>query len=149
MLEAFQSADEMRLETLSAYLKLFLIDCNTSCTIVPVSNPQNIEVGRTMVRTFKNLVEKHFSEWHQVKDYASELNVTPGYLNEVIKTSIGQSAKEYIQNRLVLEARRLSLFTNRSFKEIGFGLGFNDPSHFSKFFKSSTGRSLQEFKNRV
>jgi AraC-like DNA-binding protein len=149
MLEAFQSAEEMRFETLSAYLKLFLIDCNTSCTILPISNPQNIEVGRTMVRTFKNLVEKHFSEWHQVKDYASELNVTPGYLNEVIKTSIGQSAKEYIQNRLVLEARRLSLFTNRSFKEIGFGLGFNDPSHFSKFFKSSTGRSLQEFKNRV
>jgi AraC family transcriptional regulator, transcriptional activator of pobA len=149
MMEAFQSGNEMRFETLGAYLKLFLIECNTSCTIMPVGNPQNIEVGRTIVRNFKNLVESHFSEWHQVKDYASALNVTPGYLNEVIKTSIGQSAKEYIQNRLVLEARRLSLFTSQSFKEIGFGLGFNDPSHFSKFFKSSTGRSLQEFKNKV
>jgi AraC family transcriptional regulator, transcriptional activator of pobA len=149
MLGAFQSQEEMRFEMVGAYLKLFLIECNTSCTIRPAGNPQNLEVGRTMTRKFKDLVDNHYSEWHQVKDYASELNVTPGYLNEVIKTSIGQSAKEYIQNRLVLEARRLSLFTNQSFKEIGFGLGFNDPSHFSKFFKSSTGRSLQEFKNRA
>jgi AraC-like DNA-binding protein len=149
MLKAFQSPDEMRYETVGAYLKLFLIECNTSCTIRPAVNPQNLEVGRTLVRKFKDLVDTHFSGWHQVKDYASELNVTPGYLNEVIKTSIGQSAKEYIQNRLVLEAQRLSLFTSQSFKEIGFGLGFNDPSHFSKFFKSSTGRSLQEFKNRI
>jgi AraC-like DNA-binding protein len=149
MLRAFQSSEEMRFETVGAYLKLFLIECNTSCTIRPTGNPQNLEVGRTLVRQFKDLVDNHFSEWHQVKDYASELNVTPGYLNEVIKTSIGQSAKEYIQNRLVLEARRLSLFTSQSFKEIGFELGFNDPSHFSKFFKSSTGRSLQEFKSRV
>jgi AraC-like DNA-binding protein len=148
MLEAFRSTEEMRYETIGAYLKLFLIECNKTCTIRPEGNPQNFEVGRTLVRRFKDLVDNHFSEWHQVKDYASELNVTPGYLNEVIKTSIGQSAKEYIQNRLVLEARRLSLFTSRSFKEIGFELGFNDPSHFSKFFKSSTGRSLQEFKNR-
>jgi AraC family transcriptional activator of pobA len=128
---------------------LFLIACNTSCTIRPAGNPQNLEVGRTLVRKFKDLVDNHYSEWHQVKDYASGLNVTPGYLNEVIKTSVGQSAKEYIQNRLVLEARRLSLFTSQSFKEIGFGLGFNDPSHFSKFFKSSTGSSLLEFKNKV
>jgi AraC family transcriptional activator of pobA len=146
MFEAFHSSHEMRYETMGAYLKLFLIECNTHCSLKPETNPQNIEVGRTLVRNFKNLVERHFREWHQVKDYASDLNVTPSYLNEVIKTSIGQSAKEYIQNRLVLEARRLSLFTSQSFKEIGFGLGFNDPSHFSKFFKSSTGRSLQEFK---
>ena len=149
MLEAFQSSEEMRYETVGAYLKLFLIECNTSCIIRPAGNPQNLEVGRTLVRKFKDLVDDHFSEWHQVKDYASELNVTPGYLNEVIRGTIGQSAKEYIQNRLVLEARRLSLFTTQSFKKIGFGLGFNDPSHFSKFYKSSTGRSLQEFKNRV
>jgi len=148
MLEAFQSSGEMRYETMGAYLKLFLIECNSNCTIRPESNPQNIEVGRTLIRQFKDLVDNRFTEWHQVKDYASELNVTPGYLNEVIKTSIGQSAKDYIQNRLVLEAQRLSLFTSQSIKEIGFDLGFNDPAHFSKFFKSYTGRSLQEFKNR-
>jgi AraC family transcriptional regulator, transcriptional activator of pobA len=149
MHEAFTTAAEMWPETVGAYLKLFLIECNSHCSLRPNDNPQNLEVGRTLVRKFKELVDRHFAEWHQVKDYALKLNVTPNYLNEVIRTSIGQSAKDYIQNRLVVEARRLSLFTDRSVKEIGFELGFSDPSHFSKFFKLNTGHSIQELKSQV
>lgn len=146
MLEAFQSQAEMKYETIGAYLKLFLIECNVSCTLYPEANPQSAEVGRYLVRNFKDRVEKNFHLWHQVQNYAEALNVTPSYLNEVIRTAIGQSAKEYIQNRLVLEAKRMSLFTNRSIKEIGYTLGFADPSHFSKFYKNYTGKSLQDFK---
>jgi AraC family transcriptional regulator, transcriptional activator of pobA len=147
MIEAFHSTSEMRYESIGAYLKLFLIECNTHCSLHPETNPQSAEVGRSIVRNFKNLVDIHFSEWHQVQDYAGTLNVTPSYLNEVIKTAIGQSAKDYIQNRLILEARRMSLFTVQSIKEIGYTLGFDDPSHFSKFYKSYTGQSLLEFKS--
>jgi AraC family transcriptional regulator, transcriptional activator of pobA len=146
MLEAFHSSLEMRYDAIGAYLKLFLIECNSGCSLYPEANPQNAEVGRSLVRSFKNLVETHFRNWHQVQDYADALNVTPGYLNEVIRSAISQSAKEYIQSRITLEAKRMSLFTNQSFKEIGYALGFGDPSHFSKFYKSHTGQSLQEFK---
>jgi AraC family transcriptional regulator, transcriptional activator of pobA len=143
---AFESSDEMKYETIGAYLKLFLIQCNGLCSLFPDNNTQSIEVGRTLVQRFKTLVEQRFSEWHQVQDYAKELNVSPGYLNEVISSSIHKPAKEYIQNRLILETKRLSLFTGKSVKEIGYELGFNDPSHFSKFFKTFTGNSLQEFR---
>lgn len=146
MLQSFQDTSEMKYEVIGAYLKLFLIECNTHCSLFPESNPQSIEVGRSLVRNFKDLVEKHAKDWHQVKDYANALNVTPGYLNDVIKSSINQSAKDYIQTRLILEAKRMVVFTNKSSKEIGFELGFEDPSHFSKFYKSQTGVSLQEFK---
>jgi AraC family transcriptional regulator, transcriptional activator of pobA len=149
MLTAFNSTDEMRYETMGAYLKLFLIECNGHCSLFPGSNTQTMEVGRTLVRQFKNLVEKHYQTWHQVKEYAEALNVSPNYLNEVIKSSIQISAKDYIQNRLMLEAKRMTLFTRKSMKEIGFDLGFDDPSHFSKFFKSNTGQSLQEFKEML
>jgi AraC family transcriptional regulator, transcriptional activator of pobA len=149
MLRAFNSTDEMRHETMGAYLKLFLIECNGHCSLFPGSNTQTMEVGRTLVRQFKILVEKHYQTWHQVKEYAEALNVSPNYLNEVIKSSIQISAKDYIQNRLMLEAKRMTLFTHKSMKEIGFDLGFEDPSHFSKFFKSNTGQSLQEFKEML
>jgi AraC family transcriptional regulator, transcriptional activator of pobA len=99
------------------------------------------------VKNFKELVESHFHEWHQVQDYASALSVTPGYLNDVIRESLPLSAKEYIQSRLILEAKRISLYTKKSGKEIGYDLGFEDPSHFSKFFKLQTGQSLAEFKS--
>ena len=147
MFTAFQTSGGMQLDTIGAWLKLFLIECNMHCSLHPDPNPQSAEVGRMLVRSFKEAVEKHYQQWHQVKEYADELNVSPNYLNEVIKTAIGQSAKDYIQNRLILEARRLRLFTHQSNKEIGFSLGFEDPSHFSKFYKNHTGQSLQEFIN--
>ncbi|MFN8206918.1 MAG: AraC family transcriptional regulator [Bacteroidales bacterium] len=146
MLDAFHSDNRMRIETIGAYLKLFLIECNTHCSLKPSGNTQKIEVEKSMVKNFKELVDSHFHEWHQVKDYASALNVTPGYLNDVIREGLQLSAKEYIQSRLILEAKRISLYTKKSGKEIGYDLGFEDPSHFSKFFKLQTGQSLAEFK---
>jgi AraC family transcriptional regulator, transcriptional activator of pobA len=149
MKTAFLSDDEMRYDTIGAYLKLFLITCNGHCSLFPMTNPQNLEVGRGIIRNFKALVEEHFNEWHQVQEYARELNVSPNYLNEVIKSGMNMSAKDYIQQRVTLEAKRLVAFTSKSVKEIGFHLGFEDPSHFSKFFKSHTGLSLQSFKETL
>lgn len=146
MIEPFSTRTDMFLEIAGAYLKLFLIECNGHCTLSPGSNLQSIEVTKLLVKNFKDLVERQYSTSHQVKDYAESLNVTPNYLNEVIKTSVNIPAKEYIQNRLILEAKRMAVFTEKSAKEIGFDLGFDDPSHFSKFFKTNAGQSLQTFR---
>ena len=147
--EAFQSNDDLRYDVIGAYLKLFLIECNGHCSLFPTTNTQNIEVGKTLVKNFKDIVEKNYMKWHQVKDYADALNVSPNYLNEVIKSTINISAKDYIQNRLVLEAKRMVIFTKKSGKEIGYELGFDDPSHFSKFFKSNSNQSILDFKRSV
>ncbi|MCX6287984.1 MAG: helix-turn-helix transcriptional regulator [Bacteroidetes bacterium] len=146
MSDAYASGQEMKYETIGAYLKLFLIECNSHCNLFPDTNTQRLEVGKSMVQRFKNLVETHFNQWHQVKDYAGALHVSPNYLNEVIKSNIGTSAKDFIQNRILLEAKRTAVFTGKSSKEIAFELGFDDPSHFSKFFKSGSGQSVLEFK---
>ena len=146
MYKAFESSDVLKFETIGAYLKLLLIECNGLCTLPSDTNTQSIEVGRSLVQRFKKLVEQHFTEWHQVQDYANELNITPGYLNEVISSAIHEPAKGYIRNRLILETKRLSVFTNKSIKEIGYDLGFDDPSHFSKFFKTFTRNSILEFR---
>jgi AraC-like DNA-binding protein len=149
MQSSFEAKNDMYMETIGAYLKLFLIECNGHCSLLPGSNTQSIEVGKTLVKKFKAIVEEHFTEWHQVKYYAGALFVTPNYLNEVIRTAIDVSAKDYIQNRLILEAKRMIVFTGKSSKEIGYDLGFDDPSHFSKFFKTNTGHSLQEFRESI
>lgn len=146
MKEACQSEQELRFEAIGAYLKLFLIECNGHCSLVPEVNSQSLEVGKALVQRFKNLVETRYRQWHQVRDYAGGLNVSPNYLNEVIKSNIGISAKDYILNRILLEAKRMVVFTAGSIKETAYDLGFEDPSHFSKFFKSGTGQSVPEFR---
>jgi AraC family transcriptional regulator, transcriptional activator of pobA len=149
MNEAFLSSDEFAMESIGAYLKLFLIECNGHCSLHSNTNTQSVEVEKSLVKNFKALVEKNHFQWHQVKDYADKLNVTPNYLNEVIKSAINISAKDFIQNRLVIEAKRMVVFTEKSSKEIGYNLGFEDPSHFSKFFKSQSGQSLLDFKRSI
>jgi AraC family transcriptional activator of pobA len=131
--EIYNSTENFTEEKFSAYLKLFLIDA-----FELKSNKQIESIGEMppeIVSRFKVLVEQKYMEWHKVSEYADKLTISANYLNEIIKKNTGRTAKEHIQNRLVAEAKRLSFFTQLSAKEIGFKLGFNDPSHFAKFSK--------------
>ena len=87
-----------------------------------------------LLRTFTCLIEEHFSAERSVSFYASQLHVHPNHLNAVIKSRTGITAKESIQNRVVLEAKYLLHNTNLSVKEISAKIGFEDPNYFTTFF---------------
>jgi AraC-like DNA-binding protein len=129
---------------IGALMKLFLIYCNQICHIDPETGSD--QQRTQLVLNFKTLVEQRKHETHKVKDYADELFITPKHLNAVIKSALGYTAKEYIQDRVITEAKRMLLHTSYTMKEIGFHLGFNDPVHFSSFFRKCTGISPSEFK---
>jgi AraC family transcriptional regulator, transcriptional activator of pobA len=145
----FDGSDALKSETIGAWLKLFLIECNKLVAVNASLNPQALQSGRAILFDFKQLVEKKFTQWHKVSDYASHLSISPDYLNNVIKSNIGNTAKEFIQNRIVIEAKRLGLVTSLSSKEIAFSLGFDDPAHFSKFFKNATGTAFSDFRSEL
>ncbi|MEL6537137.1 MAG: AraC family transcriptional regulator [Bacteroidota bacterium] len=105
--------------------------------------------GSRLAGEFKGLVEHHYREWHKVAEYADALAVTPGHLSETIKAETHRSAKQIIQDRLLLEARRLARFTHYSVKETAHALGFDDPSHFAKVFKKVTGTSYLDFRQEM
>ncbi len=144
--QAFGGESPFKFDMIASYLKLFLIESNTFATAPQSNNPQTIQAGRLLVQEFKGLLESRFKEWHKVSDYASQLNITPDYLNNVIKSSVGKSAKEMILTRIVVEAKRLGLHTDLSSKEIAYQLGFDDPAHFSKLFRNETGEPFSAFR---
>jgi AraC-like DNA-binding protein len=84
-----------------------------------------------------------------VADYARAQHLSSNYLNEVIKSETGSSAKDWIQQRLLLEAKRLAQYSDLPAKEIAFSLGYEDVAHFSKFFKNLEGHSFSEFKQSL
>lgn len=102
---------------------------------------------RLLVQQFLDRVESNHRKAHQVQHYADVLNMTPGYLNELIKSYTGRTAKEVITDRLLLEAKREALFSDKTSKEVAFELGFDDPAHFSKFFKSGTGNTFMAYRD--
>jgi AraC-like DNA-binding protein len=86
-------------------------------------------------------------EQRTVSFYADQLNVHPNYLNALIKKHTGKTAKESIQNRLVLEIKYLLHSTNLSIKEISNQLGFNDPNYFTSFFTRFENMSPKNYRS--
>jgi AraC family transcriptional regulator, transcriptional activator of pobA len=98
-----------------------------------------------IAKEFESLVRKNLSARKSVKDYASLLHVTPKYLSESLKKERGNTARQIIQDILILEAKSLLLQTDLTMAEISQQMGFTDPSHFAKFFRSKTGEVPSAF----
>ncbi len=136
-----------RTRALGALLQLFLIYCNNSTSL----NPNQLDEensGVCILRDFKNLVENKFAEWHKVSTYAEEMHISSKHLSQTVKNITGKPAKEIIQDRLLLEAKRLLLHTNLSVKEIAYEIGFEEPLHLSGFFKRKAGISPSDFREQ-
>lgn len=141
--------EPFKFDIIGSYLKLFLIECNKYAHNPMSDNTQTIQSGKIIIKNFKGLLEKQFTLWHKVSEYADALNISSDYLNKVVKTIVGKTAKELIQQRLILEAKRLGLHTDYTTKEIAYRIGFEDPSHFSRFFKNSDGSSFTSFRTEL
>lgn len=134
-------------EAFGSLVRLFLIQSNNHCSLARNEDLQLTEGGNHLLRPFKQFLEKHYSTDHKVSDYAARLAVTADYLNKTLKSLTGVSAKDHIQNKLIIEAKRSLTFSNVSNKELAYSLGFEESAHFNNFFKKMTGLTPSEFRN--
>ncbi|QJW90969.1 helix-turn-helix domain-containing protein [Spirosoma taeanense] len=98
------------------------------------------------IRQYEDLLEQQFLTVREVSAYADQMNLTPNYLNHVCKKVLGKTASQLWHERVIIEAQRLLTHTAQSVKEIGFQLGFDDPSYFVRFFKKNTRQTPAEFR---
>ncbi|MFG2429499.1 helix-turn-helix domain-containing protein [Streptomyces sp. NPDC048590] len=97
-------------------------------------------------RLFREAVEKGFRQTHRVDDYAAELGYSPRTLTRAAKAALGVGAKRYIDDRVLLEAKRLLVHTGLPPAAIGADIGFTHPTAFSAFFRQHTGMTPVEFR---
>jgi len=102
-----------------------------------------------LFKKFLLLLEKNLTTKKMVCDYASDLGISPNHLNNIVKKMTGYPATYHIQQRKLLEAQRQVVWHGMTMKAVAYHLGFNDPAHFSKFFKTTAGMNFQHFKKGV
>lgn len=96
--------------------------------------------------TFVEAVEKNLGRSHTVRDLARDLGYSERTIIRACRKATGRSAREVLNQRIVLEAKRLLAHTDSSASEIAADLGFSEPTNFHKFFTRHAGEGLNDFR---
>lgn len=147
-IEEFSTPDNIQGDMLQMLLKRMIIMSTRLAKeqlIVKTLGNDHIDT----IRKFNFLVDLHYKTKRKVSDYAEMLYRSPKTLSNLFSIYNQKSPQQIILERIALEAKRLINFTDKQNQEIAFELGFNDPAHFSRFFKKMTQMTPSEYRENL
>ena len=107
------------------------------------------DLNEKRVYEFMMLLEKNYLEERAASFYAGKMGLSAKRLNQILKEKLDKTVVQLTHDRLILEAKRQMIHSEHTIKEIGYNLQFKDRSYFSRFFKTHTGQTAQEFQNQA
>lgn len=102
--------------------------------------------GRRRLLQLDALIAEHLADGWGAGDYASALSLSTGQLNRICRGDKGMSTSSYLEASAMAEACRLLAFTNTSIADIGYRLGFDDPSYFSRKFRATHRQTPSDYR---
>jgi AraC family transcriptional activator of pobA len=105
-----------------------------------------LEPAAATLDSLRKLIEEHFRKERRLAFYATKLGLTIDRLNAHVRRAAGVTAGHLIRQRVLTEAKRELVFTNRAIHDIAADLAFSDQSHFARFFRKQTGAAPHEFR---
>lgn len=145
--EEFDTRETGQEEMLRILLKRFIIRCTRLANKQLVKNGNN-QSEIDLIRHFNVLVEEYFKNKKSVAEYAELMHKSPKTIANVFSKNSDRTPLEVIHERIIIEAKRMILFTDKTMKEVGFELGYEDPAQFSKLFKKHVGLTTSAFKKQ-
>ncbi|MFE1838641.1 helix-turn-helix transcriptional regulator [Streptomyces sviceus] len=145
----FRALGRLPLEIHTAALRhlLAVLVLRLAHLTAPVGSPVP-EPDATYLR-FRDAVERDFARTRRVEDYAVALGYSARTLARATLAAAGLGAKEFIDRRVVLEAKRLLAHSDQSAARIADRLGFSSATHFNKYFHQRTGQTPIAFRDTV
>jgi len=135
---------------LRAFLYETLMLLNREFTHNSGNQKLTVKTGKSYyINRFTELVSESFTNEHSTQYYADKLCITPNYLNEIIKAALGVNTKQYIQNKIIAEAKKKLIYTNLPVTEIAEQLGYKTASYFIRSFQKSTGYTPLEYRQNT
>ncbi|MDZ4845113.1 MAG: AraC family transcriptional regulator [Chitinophagales bacterium] len=151
MIEETKSTDIGKIDMLVTFLKQFLIKSTRikkeqTIAIEPNNSwmPEN-----EIIHKLKSLIEKNYMQVKSVQDYADMLNMSSRNLARIVSKYCKRTVTDLIHERVVIEAKRYLHYSNLPVKELAYKLGFDDPAHFSRYFKKYAEVSPDEYRKAI
>ena len=143
--------DDFSQDVMVAQVELLLNYCNRFYKRQFITRKS---VNNDVLLKMEKILNDYFNEDKSVTEgiptvqwLADNLNISPSYLSDMLRSLTGQNAQQHIHNRLVEKAKEILSTTNLSVAEIAYQLGFEHPQSFSRLFKSKSGVSPIEFRH--
>lgn len=114
-----------------------------------LDQPLAVSPSAALVARLRELVEQRFRTRTGVEEYARLLAVTPSRLRSACVAAAGSSPSGLVHARIMVEAKRLLIYSAMTIAEVGYDLGFDDPAYFTRFFAEREGRSPSAFRAAV
>lgn len=137
------SVDIFRIYTLALFTELKRA---ASSSEHPTTDRSDSAASR-FTRLYKNALSQYIYEKQNVADYADLLHISPNHLNKCVKAITGQSARDLLDEMILLEAKVLLSQTDLGISEIAYRIGKQDPSNFGRFFKTKMGITPKEYRH--
>lgn len=112
------------------------------------TSPDKLSRFEMLTKAFKEILERNYGSMKSPAVYAQQLNISAAYLNECVKNTTGNTVSYHIQQRVILEAKRLLYYSDKSVKEIATALGYDDYPYFSRLFTKVAGMTALAFRNK-
>jgi len=113
-------------------------------------------LNKDAVSEFEQVLKAYYKSDNQVESgipsvqyCATEMNISPKYLSDLLRKETGKNTQEHIHNFIIEKAKTLLLGSSKSSSEIAYDLGFEYPQYFSKLFKKSTSMSPIEYRQKL
>jgi len=104
--------------------------------------------GHISVKKLMLLIEENYQHNLKVNNYADMLSITANHLTQLVKQTTGKTTNEILQEKIILEVKRLLLYTNLTVTEIAAQMNFADQSYFTKYFKKCTGLTPLQYRTQ-
>src|SRR5690554_1034497 len=131
-----------------SYLSQLYIQLNRYIETHSEVNFTHLRHYQHLFSRFEKLVEIHFTSIKSATQYAEMLNITQKHLSRIVKSITGKTTTEIIIMRIVLEAKRLLIYSDKSLNEIAAGLGYEDTAYFSRVFKKNVAVTATDFRKQ-
>lgn len=138
--QEFQSIDRAKNQSLYMLFMLILIALRRRVDARRLNEVPDNSQTKILAR-FKTLIEQHYQDHLSVAEYAAKLHVSTSTLNRTCRKGLKTGAKSLIIARVISEAKRMLLYTQKPADQVAYSLGFKDPAYFSRYFKKEVGHS--------